>query len=44
VQEGADVPGILKGLIKPGDVILTQGAGSVSALSKEIVQEGFGNY
>ena len=44
VQEGADVPGILKGLIRPGDVILTQGAGSVSALSKEIVQEGFGNY
>ena len=44
VQEGADVPAILKGLIRPGDVILTQGAGSVSALSKEIVQKGFDNY
>jgi UDP-N-acetylmuramate--alanine ligase len=44
VQEEADVPGILKDLIRPGDIILTQGAGSVSALSKEIALKGFGNY
>ncbi|MDG2141352.1 MAG: UDP-N-acetylmuramate--L-alanine ligase [Gammaproteobacteria bacterium] len=44
VQEEADIPVILKDLIRPGDIILTQGAGSVSALSKEIALKGFGNY
>ncbi|MDG2422074.1 MAG: UDP-N-acetylmuramate--L-alanine ligase [Gammaproteobacteria bacterium] len=43
VQKEADVHTILRGLIKPGDIVLTQGAGSVSALSKQIAEKGF-NY
>ena len=43
VQKEADVHAILERLIKPGDIVLTQGAGSVSALSKQIAEKGF-NY
>ncbi|NKB34176.1 MAG: UDP-N-acetylmuramate--L-alanine ligase [Pseudomonadales bacterium] len=40
VQKEAQVHEVLKGLIKGGDIVLTQGAGSVGALAKEIAQKG----
>jgi UDP-N-acetylmuramate--alanine ligase len=40
VQKEADVHGVLQGLIRAGDIVLTQGAGSVGALSKEIARKG----
>ena len=41
VQKVEDVHGILTDLIRPGDIILTQGAGSVGLLAKELAQKGF---
>jgi len=41
VQHEADVHGILSNLIKPGDIILTQGAGSVGSLAKQLAKSGF---
>lgn len=40
VQKVENVHGVLKGLVRGGDIVLTQGAGSVGALAKEIVQKG----
>jgi UDP-N-acetylmuramate--alanine ligase len=36
-----DVPGILCGVVRGGDVIITQGAGNVSALAKELSAMNF---
>ena len=41
VQKDEDVHGILTDLIRPGDIILTQGAGSVGLLAKELAKKGF---
>lgn len=41
VQKIEDVHAALKGLVRGGDIVLTQGAGSVGALAKEIAQKGF---
>jgi UDP-N-acetylmuramate--alanine ligase len=41
VQNEADVHAILLDLLKPGDIILTQGAGSVGLLAKELASKGF---
>ena len=41
VKKDADVHGILKHLVKAGDIILTQGAGSVGSLAKELANKGF---
>ena len=41
VQKDEDVHGILTALIRPGDIILTQGAGSVGLLAKELAKKGF---
>lgn len=43
VQNEADVHAILLDLVKPGDIILTQGAGSVGSLAKELASKGFGS-
>ena len=40
VQKEADIHDILRGLVRAGDVVLTQGAGSVGALAKEIAKKG----
>jgi NADPH:quinone reductase-like Zn-dependent oxidoreductase len=29
------------GILKPGDIVLTQGAGSVGSLAKELAAKGF---
>lgn len=41
VQKEEDVHGILKDLLQAGDIVLTQGAGSVGLLAKEIASKGF---
>ena len=38
VQSTGDVPELLRGLLEPGDILLTQGAGSVGTLSKDIMR------
>lgn len=41
VKNESDIHGILTRLASPGDIFLTQGAGSVGVLSKELAQRGF---
>lgn len=41
VQNEADVHAILKDIVQPGDIILTQGAGSVGSLAKQLAESGF---
>lgn len=41
VQKEADVRGILVDLLRPGDIVLTQGAGSVGGLAKDLASKGF---
>ncbi|MBL4582239.1 MAG: UDP-N-acetylmuramate--L-alanine ligase [Gammaproteobacteria bacterium] len=41
VKEESEVQGILSELVRPGDIILTQGAGSVGSLSKQLAKLGF---
>lgn len=41
VRDEADVHGLLKEILKPGDIVLTQGAGSVGGLAKELAAKGF---
>ncbi len=41
VQKEADVSPILNDLLRPGDIVLTQGAGSVGGLARELAQQGF---
>ena len=41
VKDESDVQGILSELVLPGDIILTQGAGSVGALAKQLAKLGF---
>jgi UDP-N-acetylmuramate--alanine ligase len=43
VQKEEDVHEILKNLVRAGDIVLTQGAGSVGLLAKEIAGKGFGS-
>jgi len=33
-----DVPDVIKEIVKPGDIVITQGAGNVSALSKQLAK------
>jgi UDP-N-acetylmuramate--alanine ligase len=35
------VHGLLMGMVRPGDIVLTQGAGSVGTLAKELAEKGF---
>lgn len=41
VQKVGDVHGVLSDILQPGDIVLTQGAGSVGSLSKELAERGF---
>ena len=41
VKEESEVREILRELVLPGDIILTQGAGSVGALAKQLAKLGF---
>ena len=41
VQNESDVHSVLKDILAPGDIVLTQGAGSVGGLAKELAQKGF---
>ena len=40
VRKVEEVHEVLKGQVRAGDIVLTQGAGSVGALAKEIAQKG----
>ena len=40
VRKVEEVHEVLKGQVRGGDIVLTQGAGSVGALAKEISQKG----
>jgi UDP-N-acetylmuramate--alanine ligase len=39
IERGFDVKPVLKDILKPGDILITQGAGSVGALALELVQD-----
>lgn len=39
VPAWADVPGVLAGLARPGDLVLTMGAGDVTVLGPEVLEE-----
>jgi UDP-N-acetylmuramate--alanine ligase len=41
VKDIEDVHGLLMGMVRPGDIVLTQGAGSVGSLAKELAEKGF---
>ena len=41
VQKESDVHGILKDILRPGDIVLTQGAGNVGSLARELAKKGF---
>jgi UDP-N-acetylmuramate--alanine ligase len=41
VKEESEVQEILSDLVRPGDIILTQGAGSVGSLAKQLAKSGF---
>jgi UDP-N-acetylmuramate--alanine ligase len=41
VKEVSEVQEILSDLVRPGDIILTQGAGSVGSLAKQLAKSGF---
>ena len=42
VQNESEVRAILSDLLRPGDIVLTQGAGSVGGLARELAEKGFG--
>ena len=44
VRREEDVPRVLADILQSGDVVLTQGAGSVGSLSRELAEQGFVNY
>ena len=41
VKQDSDIHGVLRDVLQPGDVLLTQGAGSVGGLCRELVEHGF---
>lgn len=41
VKDESDIHSVLRDVLEPGDVLLTQGAGSVGGLSRELVERGF---
>ncbi len=43
VPDEGQLRDILAGLLRPGDIVLTQGAGNVGALARELAEAGFGN-
>ena len=43
VQNESDLLGILRDMLRPGDMVLTQGAGSVGSLARDLASKGFLN-
>jgi UDP-N-acetylmuramate--alanine ligase len=43
VQNESDLLGILRDMLRPGDMVLTQGAGSVGGLARDLASKGFLN-
>lgn len=43
VKDQADIRHVLKDLLIDGDILLTQGAGSIGLLSRELAEEGLGD-
>lgn len=41
VRDEDDVKAVLKGVLRDGDIVITQGAGSVGALARKLSAEGF---
>ena len=41
VEQVDEIPSVLAGIIRDGDVVLTQGAGNVAALAQELRQHSF---
>ncbi len=41
VAEDGELHAILTGLLQPGDIVLTQGAGNVGALARKLAEKGF---
>ncbi len=41
VQDEDDIQAVLRGLLRDGDIVITQGAGSVGALARKLSTEGF---
>jgi len=41
VQDEDDIQSVLRGLLRDGDIVITQGAGSVGALARKLGTEGF---
>jgi UDP-N-acetylmuramate--alanine ligase len=39
IERGADVKPVLKDIIRPGDIVMTQGAGNVGALAQQLAKE-----
>tara|TARA_B110000483_G_scaffold226488_1_gene287311 strand:+ start:130667 stop:132121 length:1455 start_codon:yes stop_codon:yes gene_type:complete len=40
VEEIEDIPDLVKDLVQPGDILLTQGAGNVNQIAKTLVERG----
>jgi len=38
VESVDDVPDVIRDIVKPGDIVITQGAGNVGALAGELAQ------
>lgn len=43
IEDTAELPGVLRTLLQPGDLLLTQGAGSVTAISHDLAQQDLRN-
>jgi UDP-N-acetylmuramate--alanine ligase len=41
VQHHEDLPTLLKNILRNGDIVVTQGAGSVGAIAKQLADQGF---
>jgi UDP-N-acetylmuramate--alanine ligase len=39
IERGLDVKPVLQDILKPGDILITQGAGSVGALSLQLIED-----
>ena len=39
IERGFDVNPVLKDILKPGDIVITQGAGSVGALAQQLAKD-----
>ncbi|MGO2133144.1 MAG: UDP-N-acetylmuramate--L-alanine ligase, partial [Halomonas sp.] len=40
VQDKSELPGLLKRVLKPGDLLITQGAGDVGSIAQQLADSG----